>query len=54
MEGRFDPTEMALFLLDQDELVHLGAMLGLQAQIGAPAGEEGADSPPPVPLAFDA
>ena len=35
-------------------MVHLGAMLGLQAQIGAAAGEEGADSLPPVPLAFDA
>ncbi len=53
MEDRFDSTELAMFLLDQDELVQLGAMLSLQAHMG-PVPEEGAAALPPVPLAFEA
>lgn len=42
-----------MLLLSQSDLVQLGAMLGLRAQLGVAPGEE--DEPiPPAPLAFDA
>jgi len=53
MENTFSEAEMAMLLLDQKDLVQLGAMLALQAQFGTRKEDLKADHAP-MPLAFDA
>jgi hypothetical protein len=53
MEESLTEGEFALLLLSQDDLIRLGAVLGLQACLGVVPGV--APEPrPPRPLSFDA
>ncbi|MDG1957581.1 MAG: hypothetical protein P8K76_13220 [Candidatus Binatia bacterium] len=53
MENTFSEADMAMLLLDQKDLVHLGAILGLQARFGTQP-EEATTPTNPLPLEFDA
>ena len=53
MENTFSEAEMAMLLLDQNDLIQLGAVLALQAQFGPQTDDLKADQSP-MPLAFDA
>ena len=53
METTFSEAEMAMLLLDQKDLVQLGAVLALQAQFG-PLNDDLTVDQKPMPLAFDA
>ena len=53
MENTFSEAEMAMLLLDQKDLVQLGAVLALQAQFGPLDGDLTVERTP-MPLAFEA
>lgn len=53
MDERLQAAETALLFLDDNEMVQLGAMLGLQAQLGRIPVEDVPTHPAP-PLGFDA
>jgi hypothetical protein len=53
MDAPLTEAELALLLLNQNDLVQLGAMLGLQARIGVVPGVQ-PEPVPPRPLGFDA